>query len=160
MKLKIYHITFILSLFLVVATALAGYYIFSKENIIIGIEKAIYLVNQDSVSLVHLCPTNELFIAKIIRRFDWSIHFLSGIVLSISFFFFILYRAKTTFIKVSFILLFFTFLTGLLLYFRFNGYLTNTTFEYLKLIHKIFAFSFGLFIFVHIISKIKKGDKE
>ncbi len=158
MKLKIFHVLFILLLFTVITTGIAGYFIFSKEHIMNGVNQALSIINGDPFTNIVIYAKDNLFISKIVRRFDWSIHFFSGVLLFVILTIFIWNKKKTFFIKTVYILYTLTFVTGMILYFRFFKYLSSDMFVFLKISHKTFASLFVIVIFYHILEKIKPKE--
>jgi len=144
------------SVLILIITAVAGYYIFSKENIIESLNNAVSLINTNypPEDQINIAPADAFFIARIERRFDWWMHYIAGLTFGVSLLIFFIKSKKTHFLKVFTIISSIVFLTGIIIQYRYLGYADHTSL--LRLAHKIFAAAVIFFIFTHLVQNFRK----
>jgi len=141
----IFHWVAVLSLIGLIATALGGALFFSKKAIMESFSYSLPALN------INIDLVNQLFIAKIERRFNWDWHFYSGLLFGIDIFFFILFYLKN-------MLLFCiacAFISGSRLYARLWIPLNDDFFYYLKMFHRYSVYTFIFLLSFHVLEKIK-----
>jgi len=154
--MKYLHFVFSISFFILITTAIAAYFLFSKENIMMAMDGAIAIINSTNpFTNLQIESKDMFFIARILRRETWEYHFISGVIFSLTFFVFFIYRDKNKKLNIFFMLTFLSFTSGLLLQFRYYDYLTPDQFYWLKMFHKIVNIGIIVWVLDHLINNYK-----
>lgn len=158
---RFFHFLMIISFMIVLSTAFAAAYLFSKEAIITSFENSFHIIGLNGVS-----ADDKMLIARLERRITWDWHFFSGLIASFSFFVLLtISLIGKTFQKNKKYYLFFgpvlliLFLTGVWMYSRIYFPISKELFSDLKSVHnfmwKIFLIQAAVHIFMAWTFKIK-----
>lgn len=149
------HWFFVMSFLGLCGTALSAEFFFSKEAILESFDFSLNHLN------IYISPVDQLYIARIARRFAWDYHFYIGVLFSISILFLIfsiptntksitLVLSKIIIIGSGIILS----ITGCLLYLRIYIQISSEVFELLKIIHNNSKWLFIAAVILHIYSVV------
>lgn len=150
----ILHWIGIVGLLGLIVTAFGGAVFFSKEAIMQSFGYSLPALH------INISPVNQLFIAKIERRFNWDWHFYSGMLFGFSMFLFltihILKKNKLKLLHIGIIICIgFVFISGSRLYGRLWIPLSDDFFYYLKIFHRYSVYTLVFLTGLHVLQKIK-----
>lgn len=150
---RVAHLALIIFTLGCFVAALAAEFFFSKEAIMGSFTYSLPKVG------LNISPLDQLFIARMERRFAWEWHFFSGIGAIVAYLS-LLTAALYTKKKRKYHLLFFWFFlifafSGVAMYFRADGYLNEESIYYLRKLHRYTSFIFAAAIVFHLHSVFK-----
>lgn len=163
---KVIHWCVFISFLGLVATALAAEFFFSKEAIMSGIDKALTMSDLFANKDILIPPSDQLFIARILRRDTWDWHFYFGLFFGSLILVWVaiyLFRGVKSFDIIKAIMMFAAIvltISGVYMYVRLYVNIGDDVFKVLKIIHNYSWQIFSISLFLHIANIVYLENKN